>query len=88
MSKKQSRKVTREDMERMSHRHEMMKSLLRDCPEDEHDDCVAIAKALESGNPKNVILAMPETNRHPETYHWISVELRDEPLTQGFPVEC
>jgi hypothetical protein len=59
-------------------REALATELLRGCPAESRADHERIADALQRGDAPATILAMPEMERWPETYRWISIELRDD----------
>lgn len=48
--------------------------LMRDCPAESRVDHAIIANAIRLGATLDQLLAMPETNRWPETYRWMKNE--------------
>lgn len=56
-------------------RNQIADELLRDVPDESREDHEAIADAIRRGDAAEQILAMPETDRWPETYSWLKGEL-------------
>lgn len=61
----------------MKTRCEIADHLMSNCPDEAIEDHEVIAEALIDGDTDEQILNYAETQRWPETYSWLKVELRD-----------